>query len=783
MADDQKRPSLFAQLKQRRVVRAAIAYAAAAFVVLQLADILFPPLGVPDWAFRLLVVVTLVGFPVALVLAWVFELTPEGVRLATAEGRLVARFRPRVIYAAGFVLVLVLIGASVFWIRPRLLSGEVAPGADVIAVMPFRASGASVEAMSDGLVDLLSRNLDEVGAIRTVDPRTVLHRWQEHAGDGDVPGDEVLQIARELSAGSVLTGSVVAAGGGVRITADLLALDGSRIATVSVNGEEHEVLALVDSLSVALLREIWRGRGATPTVDIAAISTSNLTAIRSFLAGERHFRASDWTWAVEAFERAIEADSTFALAYYRLSRASGWTSRAPHTRDWYVEMASRYADRLPGRTRGLLTAERLILDEDRDAAIDTLRALTRRYPDDPEVWQALADNQYHVRDEGQFLAARPLDEQLRAFDRVLELDPSFVPATIHPLEVSFLYGDTARIDRYLEILRDVSSVSGPAVRIVEDARAALGQPDDLVGLTSALSVVLQTLEKPQTDLRWQMAKAAHSGLRRVAATQPAEGSAVIVEWLRARLEEGDPDFGPWALHTLLDVLIASGRLREAHDVMMADFPEAQLSAAERDVYRALPVLGGYVRSELGLDDPETDYGEELAAVARMILTIDRAEPDRVVEAARTDSSRADGEGPGGRAERAEALEQVASGFATALRGDASKGLDRIEQALDAPTPLTVHMREALWFRWLLVAAAHTESRERALTILRRPWPGTSLYDVRRSFLLGQALEAIGESEDAARAYERFARILAAADEGIAIQADAGAALHSGGGPL
>lgn len=152
-------------------------------------------------------------------------------------------------------IALILLSGGTWWLRPHLF-GAVRPGADVIAVLPFSTSGPSVGLLGEGLVDLLSANLNEVGRVRTIDPRTTMHRWKQAAVDGTVDLEGALDVGRALGAGSVLLGSVVEAGGTARLSAELISVDGGRLASAAREGAADSVFDLVDGLSVDLLRDV-----------------------------------------------------------------------------------------------------------------------------------------------------------------------------------------------------------------------------------------------------------------------------------------------------------------------------------------------------------------------------------------------------------------------------------------------------------------------------------------------------------------------------------------------
>lgn len=800
-------PSLFTELKRRRVFRAATAYAAGGFVLLEGADLLLPALFVPDWVYRLLVILVVVGFPIALVLSWLFELTPQGLRRVVGgeEDRLVVPLRRLLLYTGSGLLLLLLLGSSALWLRSRA-SGQVARGADVIAVVPFAASGIGVEGMREGIVDLLSRNLDEIGVIRTVDPRTVLRRWHERAGDADLPREELLRVGRDVEASSVLTGSVISVGGRVRIQAELLAVDGTRVAATTVEGEESRTLELVDSLAVALLREIWRSREPLPRMDLAAVTSTNPDALRAFLAGEQLYRISDWSAAAAAFERALEADSAFALAHFRLYQVAGWARTSTRGRSGHLEAAERHKERLPLRIRSLLVAERAIADDREAEALDSLRVLSRRYPDDPEVWLALADARFHL-EEGAVHAGGPVAQQLELFDRALELDHGYLPALIHPLEIAFLHEEIARVRHYLELAREISSVPPAAVDILERGLAVVEDSALLVELISTLGLVLVTLDEERDDLRWQAAKAVLPAVRRRVVLLPAAESDVVVRWLDGRFREDAGEFGRSAVSSYLETLVATGRLETARAFLAAATAPGRFPGPQPPVWSVLPALAGVDAMPLG--DPTTgargrgpETGAEsgpvqhgpaehgpaernplqaiAAASSELAIAIDRRDSGALQSLATRLEREAAVSERGHLAVEARDLARVARIFIRAI-GGSRNALEEAEAGL-ARVLLSgrgTAWYEAAWLRWLELAVDHSSLRGQVIERLQRPWPGSAVYEPRRLLALARALAAEGHREEAMEAYRTASAALAAADPGLTIQtilADVGSAV-------
>lgn len=762
--------SFFEELKRRRVVRVAIGYGAAVFVALQAADLVFPAIGIPEWGFRLLVIGSLAGFPVALVLAWLFDLSPEGLRRTGDEdegrGRLVARLRPRALAGvAGAALLTLLAGLG--WFGLRSASAGVVAGADVVAVLPFQAEGAGDPLIGRGMVDLLSRNLDEIGTIRTVDPRAVLHRWESRAREAPPTLETAVEIGRDMSAGSVLTGSIVEVGSQVRMSAELTGIDGDRIAAVTVDGEPTDLLGLVDSLSVELLRAIWRARTPVPSSDLAAITTGNLEALRAFLVGEGRYRASDWELAADAYQRAVAADSAFALAWFRLGMVAGWGGSLPLSQDGYLQRALRFSDRLPTKVGGMIRAERMAIAGRRDEALDLLRGLVRRHSDDAELWLQIADVEFHRDEAFPRSLLRPLEERLRPFERALELDPTLVPALIHPLEMAFQAGDAARIGRYAAMLDSVPLVASAAVRTIVEADSAMRAPDDRFAVLSALSRALNALEAPTADLRWQAGQAVYRPLVRTIALSPAREKEVAIEWIAGRVEEEPGSEESMGEQLLASLLLSAGRVEEARDALAT--PAEASGAGGASGTAAAKAIGRLARtaSFAGLVEPGDPLSAALPPVERearrFLDALDagdaRAARARIDAWLRVAAAAADSSGVG-------SLLRAARGLAEMLEGreDAAQ---RVERALTADGRPPVEIRAALALRWLELGLEGEEGRGRAEALAGRPWGLHPAFELERIRVLARALEARGERETAARWYRLYADALAGADPGPA----------------
>ena len=260
---------------------------------------------------------------------------------------------------------------------------------------------------------------------------------------------EALALGRELDAGSVVTGSAVSTGGRVRLAADLYAVaSGERLGRAQVDGPADSVLPLVDRLSVALLRDVWRSREPLPSLDLGSLTTDSIAALRAYLQGERYYRRFALDSALAQYTRAVEVDSTFALAHLRRALVFGWTGGYGSPASVQAaEAGFRYADRLPPRSRRLLEGYQAF-QEGSAARIDSMRAYVEDFPADLEGWYFYGEALHHL------VEVQPTspDTILAAFDRVIAGDSSSTPAVIHPLEISMVYRDSVGYDRYLRLL-------------------------------------------------------------------------------------------------------------------------------------------------------------------------------------------------------------------------------------------------------------------------------------------------------------------------------------------
>jgi serine/threonine protein kinase/tetratricopeptide (TPR) repeat protein len=382
------------------------------------------------------------------------ELLSELTQGATAgnvdrlRGWVHARTRTLALSGAGAVAAVALL--TLAWLNHR--SATPTPPADptsrppAIAVLPFTVHGAGLEVWREGMVDLLSMGLDGAAGIRTIDGRTLLARWHQEVGDKTATDLALaLGVARRSHARYALVGSAVAAGPRIRLSADIYDVESGRaVGPVQVDGPSDSLLALVDRLGMQTLALILeKAPSEIPALDLAAVTTTSLIALKAYLEGEDHYRRSEFREASEAWERAVRTDSLFALAYLGLTEAYAWFDYGRYREN--LERSRRMAERLPARERTVAEAHWAGYTGDPEA-VSTIREAIRRFPDAAEAWYALGEVFYH-----QAIATGTPEEAEEAFRRAAELQPTMAPYRTHLLDLAFLrHPDSAHIARELD---------------------------------------------------------------------------------------------------------------------------------------------------------------------------------------------------------------------------------------------------------------------------------------------------------------------------------------------
>lgn len=444
--------NFFAELKRRNVYKVAVAYAVVAWLLIQAASILFPTFDAPAWVMKVLVVATLIGFPLALILSWAFEITPEGIKREeeVAPHESITRHTGRKIVGITIVVAFVAAGLFVFQLlRPELTKTSL-PTAGVkalpeksVAVLAFAnlSDDKGSEYFSDGISEELLTVLQKIPGLR-VAARTSAFSFKGKNATAQ-------EIGEKLGVAHLVEGSVRKAGDSVRIAARLTdTSSGDEIWSENFTRDLKDVFAVQTELAQTIVEQLrgqLTGAAANPTTkaeiqaEVRAAAkggTKNVEAHESYLQGRfflnRHSE-KETEQARAAFEHAVQLDPRFALAWAGLAQTHVWdcnyateggqksfNAQLAAARE-AVERALSIEPDLPEALFARATIE-TNFDNNWKGAAETLRKALALAPQDPALLME-AGNLAQARGEipqaldlqRRAVALDPVDAQARAF--------------------------------------------------------------------------------------------------------------------------------------------------------------------------------------------------------------------------------------------------------------------------------------------------------------------------------------------------------------------------------
>jgi TolB-like protein len=338
MSGNPKNLSQFWQeLKRRKVVRVITVYTAAAFVILELVDIITEPFGLPDWTLKLVVVLLSVGLIVSMILSWIYDVSPDGglektkpAQKAQPKNQLVSSGGWKIASYISFVVILALIAINLI---PRdKQSNELAILEKSIAVLPFTnlSEEKGNEHFADGLVEDLLNRISVIEELKVIS-RTSSEMYRER-GVKSVP-----EIAGELDVSYIMEGSVRRYGDKARITVQLIdAINDDHIWAENYDRDIVDVFQTQSDIAMQIASELNAILTSEQKSHMQESKTHNVKAFELYQMGrffwnKRTFEGS--TASIEYFEKAIDEDRSYGLAYagladaYSIMASHGWMDR------------------------------------------------------------------------------------------------------------------------------------------------------------------------------------------------------------------------------------------------------------------------------------------------------------------------------------------------------------------------------------------------------------------------------------------------------------------------
>src|SRR5713101_6183220 len=309
----------FEEVKRRKVYRVAVAYIIVAGGVIQLASAAFPAWELPNWALRLVIVLLLIGFPIALILAWAFDVTPQGIKTTPAPAMPGANRRRNIIMlvATGVVIS----AAAGFFLLPRAIARKIDKS---IAVLPFENLSDEKENayFADGIQDDILTNLSKIGDLKVIS-RTSVMSYRGHAPN-------VRDIGKTLGVSTILEGSVRRSGNRVRVNVQLIdATNDEHIWANDYDRDLTDVFAIQTDLAKKIVDELQAKLSPAEQARIERKPTENGEAYLAFVQAHNLFVTGvedieKLKQSEQLYARAIELYPKFALALARYSQLESW---------------------------------------------------------------------------------------------------------------------------------------------------------------------------------------------------------------------------------------------------------------------------------------------------------------------------------------------------------------------------------------------------------------------------------------------------------------------------
>jgi TolB-like protein/Tfp pilus assembly protein PilF len=462
---------LIDELKRRNVFRVAVAYLVAAWLVLQVADLVLENIGAPDWVMKVLILLFALGFPLALIFSWAYELTPEGLKREKDVDRdqSVTRQTGRKlnqITIGLLITVIVIVIVERTMVPHGEMPDEVVATAEVtdksIAVLAFEdlSADGDQEYFADGLSEELLNVLAQVPDLQ------VAGRTSSFAFKGQ--NKDLREIGDILNVAHILEGSVRKAGSRIRVTAQLINADnGFHLFSETYDRDLDDIFAVQDELaakiSAALQSEL------IGTESIVEASPTQVAAFDLYLEARQLIHSRDrepMTQAVELLDEALSLDPDYvpaltqkALGIYLLSDSSGAYGDIPEQEalavarpllDRALELDERYAE--------AWAVSGLIMDEEGASLDDQIAALRRAVALNPSLenaktWLSTA-----------LSASRQRDEAMVLLEGIVERDPLFGPAFNN---LTQQYVRTREYDKAVALIDRVERITGETLDVMQ----------------------------------------------------------------------------------------------------------------------------------------------------------------------------------------------------------------------------------------------------------------------------------------------------------------------------
>ncbi len=477
--------NFFAELKRRNVYKVAVAYAVVSWLLIQIATQVFPFFEIPNWAVRLVVLLLILGFPVALILSWVFELTPEGIKRESevAHEQSKTRHTGRRIVGLTIVVAVIAAGLLVFQllrskpaVTPRqseAATGSGGPAAEIaaksIAVLPFDnlSDDKSNAYFAEGIQDEILTRLSKIASLKVIS-RSSTQKYKSSP-------DNLRDVGAQLGVANLLEGSVQKIANAVHVNVQLIrAATDEHLWAESYNRKLDDVFGVEGEVATAIADQLNAKLSGAEAKAVTDKPTQNAAAYDAYLRGlsieHNDYSYGAFELAARAYVQAVQLDPKFAIAWARLGVIRSFlyfngVAPVENTAAAVKEAADRAMALAPeaGESWIAVGAYRYRVQRDFAAAFAAYQEALKRLPNNSFVYQYLG------------IVQRRLDLWQEAevnYKKALELDPRDV-SLLNDMGNEFYFylrrfdDAYAMIDRALQIAPDSASTRANKVALLQ----------------------------------------------------------------------------------------------------------------------------------------------------------------------------------------------------------------------------------------------------------------------------------------------------------------------------
>jgi TolB-like protein/Flp pilus assembly protein TadD len=455
--------NFFAELKRRNVYKVAVAYAVVGWLVIQISSTVLPTFHSPEWVVQTLVVLVALGFPIALVLAWAFELTPEGIKRAdeVAPDESITRKTGHKLVRITVALAVIAAGLFAFqWLRPTSLTAPAqndavknltAPAPPIpeksIAVLPFENLSSDKENayFAEGIQDEILTRLAKVADLKVIS-RTSTQRFKSSPSD-------LREIAKQLGVMNILEGSVQKSNDQVRVNVQLInAMTDAHLWADIYDRKLTDIFAVESDIAKTIAETLQARLSGSEKRALSARPTENPEAYQLYLKGRFFWNkrtAADLRKSIDYFDQATEKDPHYALAYAGSAQAwlllPGYSGGTPQDCFPQAETAAKKALSLDDNSadaHAALGMVKQLFDFDSPSGIAEFERAIKLDPNDATAHHWFANHSLS--------ATGQINREISEMKRALELDPlSFIINT--NLGQAYIYAN--RFDEAIAQLR------------------------------------------------------------------------------------------------------------------------------------------------------------------------------------------------------------------------------------------------------------------------------------------------------------------------------------------